>query len=245
MSLAAASENSGISRTIFQAYKILKDQIEDCEGGFSASRAALHAPRLTYGCFFLHKSTVSQVVQHVLPCIHGIYRAITSTPARWTKQDLEQLHTVTEPLSSGALSNIASISRGSFIHSSLQGRYVLSVLARYDMSGSPFSTNFVTKCDTEMAQAILLGSILPATMLSPSHNWQQLASGTIKPVSDAITDASHLSQVAAYAKTTLANSLDVLRDLGEEEDSILEGTDVYEIQTITNCLVRGCNDSTD
>lgn len=105
------------------------------------------------------------------------------------------------------------------------------------MSGSPFSTNFVTKCDTDIAQATLLGSILPATMLSPQQNWRQLTSGTTKPVSHKEIDASHLSKLASHARSTLANSLDVLRDLEEEEDSILEGTDLYELNTIENCLV--------
>lgn len=75
-------------------------------------------------------------------------------------------------------------------------------------------------------------------MLSPDQNWQQLTSGTVKPVSgSATTAATHVSDLATYAKKTLATSLDVLRDLDEEEDSILEGTDLYELNTISNCLV--------
>lgn len=78
---------------------------------------------------------------------------------------------------------------------------------------------------------------MPATMLSPEQNWQQITSGSIKVIADVGLQMPHLSELATYAKRTIAGSLEVLRDLEDEQDSTLEGTDLYELNTISNCLV--------
>lgn len=78
---------------------------------------------------------------------------------------------------------------------------------------------------------------MPASMLSPEQSWQQITSGSAKPDTNVSMSMPNLSELATYAKKTLAASLEVLRDLEDEQDSVLEGTDLYELNTVSNCLV--------
>jgi hypothetical protein len=193
-----------------------------------------------WSCLTADKSyhrTVSSLVEHIMPCIHGLTRGLAATPGLWKPRSIKHLDKVIEPLSIEANSTIASISRGSFIHSSSEGRFVLSVLARYETSDSPFSTNFVTKCDWEISQAILVG-VVTGSWLAPEENWEKLATGVLKNNTSLRDTMPDLSDLVMQSKKALQDSLEALRDLEDNEDSIIEGTDQYELQNIAHCLVR-------
>lgn len=233
ISLAEALEDNTLVQTVFATYKILKEKIEEFEGKRLESRVAQY---FSTNSHHFPPATVSQVVEQLLPCLHGLSRAVVHTPATWPQSAVNHLSDILEPLSSASVSTISSISRGSFINSSSDGRFVLSVLARYEMSNSPFSANFVTKCDSEMCQAVLL-SVVAGIRLTPEQSWEQITSGTVKTASTLSLDGARLASLTTYARQTLASSLEALRDLEDEQDSVLEGTDIYELLTVSNCLV--------
>ena len=137
------------------------------------------------------------------------------------------------PLSHDAQSNLSSILRGSFVHSSSEGRYLFSILSKYEHSKTPISPNFVAIADSVILQAIA-ASLTSTKLYNSNTAWQSFIDNTRITFEAREADRDLFTPILSNVESRLQDNIAALQSADGDEE-LLEG---YESDIITCGLVR-------
>jgi phosphatidylinositol 4-kinase len=174
----------------------------------------------------IHSSSDSiavDVLTQLVPAIHGLYRAITSTPFPWTATQWEQLSLRCSALCAPETVDLLNILLVNIFQAedadSETLQFVRTFVARYVSHGRPLSGSFIVCCMMEIQWTVLAQALAPP---------QRANSGST--VEAAAANAAWVSLMRQAAV-----NLDIT---DEQTKDALRATICYAMQCFTDLLVQ-------
>ncbi|KAL4260020.1 PI3/PI4-kinase family protein [Pleurotus pulmonarius] len=193
----------------------------------------------------IESSSPVDILTHLAPAIHGLYRAISSTPFSWSlfqwQQITKRLNDLRGPSVVDKLNHVPmGILRDEDAHSD-ELQFIQTFISRYISNGRPLSGFFVVCCVVEMQWTILAQTLAPPRAIdyrkvseaaAANRAWSTLMHDAALQIDVTQADATDaLRATIAYAMQCFADLLVQIEEM-EAEPSI----DTYAWETMSESL---------
>lgn len=211
----------------------------------SSSRKSCDPLPWGYGSSYSTPSAVD-ILTHLAPALHGLYRAISSTPFPWSLSQWQQitqcLNELRGPSIVDKLNHIPTgILRDEDAHSD-DLQFIQTFISRYISNGRPLSGFFVVCCVIEMQWTILAQALAPprstdlkkvSEAAAANRAWSTLMHDAALQIDVTQADATEaLRATIAYAMQCFADLLVQIEEM-EAEPSM----DTYAWETMSESIV--------